>query len=637
MIERQRRGKASAQRDRRSEQRSSFVWLAAVLLFSLLWGCGSQSEPESQPSVYGVQLHTHGSMSEGPASMEAHDHAARGLGGAVDVIWWTDHDWRIAAHTYVDGFDFEKGMVEQELVPVPLRMPQFDGREPLPDWASEVQWDPTSAPARTEAVEKGFFLRKPPKFAQTVQFEITEDEARRGDRSLRLAVKGPRVGRDRFVLVFDSHRRRHIASLASGVRLGLSLLPAVFEGDVRLALSVGLSQRAPGKRSRIEYVLTREKGAESLWPDQGHGAPESVASGGVTRVEVPMPTEFGVWNDWEIELTEDAERQGLGGEDNALVDLSLIVEVGPRARMDLYVDAFKIERSEVGSPLLARERVMAEGLSDASMTHHVGQEISYGAHLNAYGASVPLVDAERHPHGLTPWEAVEWAHRYGGLISLTHFFGTDFTGLSHNFPESRKAFDASLDRLVEQDAFGVDLLEVGYRARGHKLDAFLELWDGLSQAGVIVTGVGVSDSHDAERGWSKGPNNFITWIHADSSAEPDLLEGLRNGRAFFGDPTLFDGWLDLETDQGGRMGEVVQANPGRQGVTLRGKGLRSGQSIRVIQDGLPAAYFQPLAEAFEERYEFDLSKDGFVRFEVIESGEPVALTNPIHFRMPVDP
>ncbi|MCH2186169.1 hypothetical protein MK280_09880, partial [Myxococcota bacterium] len=202
-------------------------------LVCLLSGCGAERDLESQPSVFGVQLHTHGSMSEGPASMQAHDHAARALGGAVDVIWWTDHDWRIAAHTYVDGFDFEEGMVEEELAPVPLRMPQFDGREPLPDWALGGEWTSDSRPARTESVEKGFVLRKPPKFARTVDFEITEDEARSGSRSLHLMVRGPQVGRDRFVLGFESHRRRHIASLASDVRLGLSLLPAVIQGDVR--------------------------------------------------------------------------------------------------------------------------------------------------------------------------------------------------------------------------------------------------------------------------------------------------------------------------------------------------------------------------------------------------------------------
>ena len=38
--------------------------------------------------------------------------------------------------------------------------------------------------------------------------------------------------------------------------------------------------------------------------------------------------------------------------------------------------------------------------------------------------------------------------------------------------------------------------------------------------GIALVGIGVSDSHDAESGWTEGPNNFITWIYADSVAEP---------------------------------------------------------------------------------------------------------------------
>ncbi|MFP6640750.1 MAG: hypothetical protein VCC04_10945, partial [Myxococcota bacterium] len=51
-----------------------------------IMGCGS--EPEGDPErPYGVQLHLHGSMSEGRASMRAHAEAASRLDGAVDVLW----------------------------------------------------------------------------------------------------------------------------------------------------------------------------------------------------------------------------------------------------------------------------------------------------------------------------------------------------------------------------------------------------------------------------------------------------------------------------------------------------------------------------------------------------------------------
>src|SRR5215213_220589 len=45
-----------------------------------------------------MAMHIHGPFSEGGASFEAHLHQARELG--VDLVWWTDHDWRVAAHDY---------------------------------------------------------------------------------------------------------------------------------------------------------------------------------------------------------------------------------------------------------------------------------------------------------------------------------------------------------------------------------------------------------------------------------------------------------------------------------------------------------------------------------------------------------
>ena len=604
-----------------------------TVLLILLLSCHAEIAPDSKSSVFGVQLHTHGSLSEGPASMAAHDHAARGLGGAVDVIWWTDHDWRIDAHTYVDGFDFEKGWVESRLAPVPLRQSQLDGRVPIPAWGLDTPWSPDGPAERSESFETRFALRQPPRRPERWQMEFTEIEARSGDQSLHLVAEGAPKGGDRIVLGLQSARRRHIASLASGVELGLSVLPAELQGEVRFALAIGLSQREPGLRSRIEYVL---KPASAAGPpgEARIDSKTSVQTGDrVDLATIPIPTELGFWNDWAIDLTQDADRLGLGGRDNALFDLSLMIELGPKARLDIFIDQLSIERGEVGPALFAHERDMAEALSDTSLRHHVGQEISYGAHLNAYGSEIPLVDSARHPHGLSPSAAVAWAHDHGGLVSLAHFFGTDFSGLSHEFPSSREVFDASRDRLIANQAYGVDLLEVGYRSRGHLLDAFLELWDALSGAGIVITGVGVSDSHDAEVGWSEGPNNFITWIHADSMDEEDLLEGLLRGRAFFGDPTRFDGRMDIETAAGGRMGEVLSVTPGPQRLTLRAEGLREGQWVRVIVDGQPMRAWEPEGPIFQGVYEIDVAAPSFVRFEILEGDEPIALSNPIHFRL----
>jgi hypothetical protein len=338
-----------------------------------------------------------------------------------------------------------------------------------------------------------------------------------------------------------------------------------------------------------------------------------------------------VWNDLELDLTADAVRHGLGGIDNALVDLSLAVEVRGSGAMDLYVDRLEIVRERVGESLFEVEQRMAADLSREGIVNHIGQEISYAAHLNAYGPDVPLADASAHPHGYTPQQAVAFVHEWGGVVSLNHFFGIRTKMMSHRFPGPRRSFDANLERLIANRAYGVDLLEVGYRERGHGLDAFVELWDGLAGAGIRLTGVGVSDSHDVEAGWTRGPNNFITWIMAASSSQVDLIEGLRAGRAFFGDPTLFDGRLDVTTPSGGRMGQVLAVPTGRQEVRFHAEGLREGQRLRLIRDGQPLRSVIRTGEALTVTRRIDIDGPTFVRLEVRADGATVALSNPLYF------
>ena len=86
------------------------VWIDAALLIA---GCrrgigaagsigiptgtaGAFAKPSRDP--VSMAMHIHSSFSEGIASMDAHLYQAHRLG--VDVIWWTDHDFRKMAHGY---------------------------------------------------------------------------------------------------------------------------------------------------------------------------------------------------------------------------------------------------------------------------------------------------------------------------------------------------------------------------------------------------------------------------------------------------------------------------------------------------------------------------------------------------------
>jgi len=624
--------------------RPIFVFFAALVaaLVAIAAACDRASDGEREP-VFGVQLHLHGSLSEGAGSMQGHNHAASQLGEAVDVLWWTDHDWRIAAHTHVTGFDFEQGMAAEERVPTPLHVRQWDGREPLPEWAGAHAPGSELAPASLSSSRSGWRRLRVASPARRTKLSISDREARNGSKSLHLGIVGDAaVGRrgaarvdddgwQRLALAFTADRRRHVASLASDVRVRLSVMPVEASGDARLVVSVLLSQHPPGYRGRLDYRLVA---AEQGGGERSVEIETRAAVGGALPLRVAsidVPYEAGRWNDLVFDLSADAKELDLGGIDNSLAELGLAVEARGGGRFAAFVDALEIERVRVGPELFAEEKALAASLSQAGVVNHVGQEVSYGAHLNAYGPAVPLADSETHPYGYTPREAVEWAHAHGGIVSLNHVFGTGNDDIGHNFPETRPAFDARVARLVKLRAHGADLLEVGYRRRGYGLKGFIELWDTLSSSGVFITGVGVSDSHDNFEGWQDGGNNFITWVHAASASQEDLIEGLRRGRAYFGDPMLFDGRLDMETDTGARMGEVVLAAPGPRGITLRAEGLRKGQRVRLIRDGERVQGWPVEGDRFERRHAIEVASASSLRFEVVEAGAPIALSNPIYF------
>jgi len=592
-------------------------------------------EPGSAPErPYGVALHLHGSMSEGKASMRAHAAGAKALGSAVDVLWWTDHDWRIAAHTYVESFDFEAGLEETELVPAPYRGWHWDGRASFPDWPSEPETAVSPPPESLEAVEKSWrLLGSPWPLPGKRVVEVTADEARHGTQSLHLRAGGTRRGPQQIFLGFDASRRRHIASLASGVRLRLSALPVILRGAARIVVRVGLSQAAPGRGVRLDYVLS-ELASDSLEEPPPALSTEVVRDGETGReVEIvtrPLRAVPGVWNNWVLEISEDARAAGVGGGDNALVSLSLIVEVRGAALAEIYLDSLRIERDRVGDALFAEARRMADALEDEELVHHVGQEISYAAHLNAYGADIPLADAEGHPHGYTPPEAVAFVHAHGGLVSLNHYFGVMFDTSIADAPWAQTHFDAALGRLIANQAYGVDLLEVGYDARGFGLPGYVALWDGLARAGIRLVGVGVSDSHDADVGWAEGPNNWISWIYAASPSQTDLLAGLKAGRVYFGDPARFGGRLDIRAPGGGRMGDVLVRSPGSLEVTFHAEGLRADQSIRLIRDGASLGQFEVDGESWSRPVALSVDAPTFVRLEVLEGEAVVALSNPLY-------
>lgn len=578
----------------------------------------AQGEPER---AWSVQLHVHGSFSEGRGSIDSQSWQAADLG--CDVVWWSDHDFRLTTFHHVRHFGFE-------------------------GWEEPVQqgerWD-VLVP-QLAGVKRVRFRSEPP----CARAEFVTTPVSEGARSLRLEYASPRPDFEACWLDFQCARQVHQRTLASELVLRLALWPEQVSADARPVVKVLLSEHAPRGAedlvgASLTYVLSNEG-----------EAPHREGEGWV----VPVPYVPGQWNQLELRLSDDAqagypESPGL---DNALFRLSFGIEARKGATGIVCLDDLRFEQGLSGRGLFTRQEKLIREVGGLypGLTELQGVEVSLtGQHLNVFCTAPPLPDYTTLARGL-PHDArapdyvdekafqdvvIDWTvretHARGGLVSYNHAFGAEgvMTASGERVtPEERQEL---LTRLLESRASGADILEVGYRDRGGaSLADHLWLWDQLALSGLRLVGTGVNDSHGGVERWRGTPNNFVSWIYATTPDVPHLIEGLRAGRVFFGDLERFGGELDLVTDDGQRMGDTIVTRAERVGVELIGRGLRGAEEVVVIESGTPTARFPVQQDAFRHRHELVLSAKGpsFVRFEVHDRSGPIALTNPIYFQRP---
>jgi hypothetical protein len=147
-----------------------------------------------------------------------------------------------------------------------------------------------------------------------------------------------------------------------------------------------------------------------------------------------------------------------------------------------------------------------------------------------------------------------------------------------------------------------------------------------------MVGTGVSDSHGSIRGsWATNRNNFVTWVYSRSTTKTDLIEGLQDGRAFFGDITLFDGTVDLRATSGARMGDIIVTKAVKDEIQVEIDGVQAGDRVHLVQSGQVIEEASVNARKYARRHEINISGPGTcIRVEVY-SHERVAkaFSNPI--------
>ncbi|MEU0558480.1 hypothetical protein [Dactylosporangium sp. NPDC006015] len=373
----------------------------AVLLAAACAGAGVATDASAAPSAgallpVSMATHIHGPFSEGLASYAAHLEQARKH--KVDVVWWTDHDFRIAAAEH-------------------RRAVHFDGASE-PEHGLGWTW-------------RQHLAGKPRGHA--ADFVASPHSPRDGaGKALRLSATGGGTLRMEGI-AWNAMANACVADTT----LTLDVLPEQLAGG-SLTLEIQLSDQ-PGKGVlRLRYDI----GGATLVT---HKADKAV--GTVTR-----PVKAGVWQSLTFDLCDDiaALWPDITAGDNALTGLALEVR---QARF--VVDRLTFDRArragQAGEQLRA-EVIAAVAKRYPDVTQFRALEVSMVRHLNWFGGdltlppfpSPPLRDNDPDLTG----SMVRRLHAHGGLVCWNH-------------PMDVAKRDELAKLIVTRGALGADLVEIG--------------------------------------------------------------------------------------------------------------------------------------------------------------------------------
>ncbi|MCP3802811.1 hypothetical protein NLX83_26400 [Allokutzneria sp. A3M-2-11 16] len=460
-----------------------------------------------------MAMHLHASFSEGVGSMAGHLDQATKLG--VDVVWWTDHDFRLMAHGYRTAVGFE-GMEETQ-----------DGR-----W-----WRWAEAKEGTLSEASGRFVTEP----------RSPDEPGKA-----LALNA--VGDGTLWYTASAWNSTYNTSLAD-TTLSLDVLAQEVGPDAQLVLEVlGSHHPATGGRPAGQYrVEYRIGGVNKL---------QRSANGLVGTVRMPIPK--GEWTRLTFAPVQDiaALWPDLNAGDNSLFRLRIGVRSANSTPAAFVVDRLRIGRARRagGDALALRQEIMdrnAERFPD--VVQRSALEVSLTRHLNWFGENVVLPDYSGKPPVKDPSEAlakqmVAFIHSHGGLASYNHPLEGEL-----NTPQKLAAALITSGRLG-----GVDIVEIGC---GMALPKLLHVLDVSARNALFFTGTGVSDDH-VGKDWVNQKTNWITGVWAGSSGTADLLGALRGGRAWFTDPRRWRGSLEATVNGASAMGGVLLSSAKKVPLTI---------------------------------------------------------------------
>jgi hypothetical protein len=557
-----------------------------------------------------MAMHIHASWSEGTGSMQGHLQQATATG--IDVMWWTEHDFRMAEHGY-PGIIHMNGPAETVSNVACTWTTKREGSLAT----GTVVWDKQMASPADSAT---------PGSARLTAQSTGEDWS-----AVRISGDAANTVLQRSL--YDQ-------------TINVDVFPSTVSPNAYLAVKITTSWRpATADRPAGKYTLT-------YIVDGTQG--KARTCDGINAV-VHIPARKGEWTTLDIHPADDIAHfwPDLESRDAAMVDVTLGAVSRQEYVADGWFDLFRISRPSRGADdVLAVQRAIMQGysLKYPAVRQYQGLEVSlvkpthvnwFGPeiHMPTFGKATPTAD----PDPAAGLAVVAMIQSLGGLASYNHPFGTGNPSLLP--PAQQDALRASVAKTVLGDrAMGCDILEVGYPSRGGvDLDRHSQLWDTCSRNAIFLTGTGVTDDHSGQD-WFGQASNFVTWAHAASKELTDLLPALASGQVFFSDPVRFTGTLDLQVDGYAPMGSVTVSNATTRTVRTIVTTPPADGVVRIVTgtvDMAGAAQLEP-GTTFTETsaaawatsgyvdIQIDTSAPRFVRIEIRNrAGEPIALSNPV--------
>jgi hypothetical protein len=504
--------------------------LAGIGTIGVPIGADADPFPKAVADPVSMAMHIHASFSEGIASMDAHLEQARRNG--VDVIWWTDHDFRRTAHGYRQAIGFD-GTHERE-----------------------GHWDLTWNTVKSRGIAHG-----------DMEFVSSPDNPNEPGQKMRVTATAQPGARWASYQQEAKAQNSTYSTSYFDTTVDLDVMLVSSSGDARIVLEIVSSYRParagrPAGQYRIEYRI-------------GGPVGRSTEQRGLVGVVGLAPIDAGSWH--TVTLDPRADHAALWpdtvADDASMWRLRLGVQARAGGTATALFDRLRFKRGrDAGVDPVAKFADIVEAYRKRYplITQYPAAEISLVLHLNSFGGTGRLPDygspqSVKNPSLKAQRAMVTWLHRQGAVVSLNHpMAGADG-------PEDLAR------RLITTHGQGADVIEIGTGR-----DPFMmgRVFDAAARNGVFLTANGTTDDHQGT-GWMSKRRRWLTRVWSPTQRQSDLAAALRGGRAWFYDPLRWGGLFDLNA-AGTPMGHVRFTDRGVVDVDVLATDLPAESHLRVL-------------------------------------------------------